>query len=97
LDDYDFIKKNYPNLDSHFFEMAINSVSHLILPIANAASEVILSNDVKNNKSLDYIGDLDKLGIVGGAAGWSAWGWFSAELRCAASVLPRRVRETGSM
>ena len=34
----------------------------------SGSKKVVLSEDLKNNKAADYVGDLDKLGIVGGAA-----------------------------
>jgi hypothetical protein len=68
LNDYKNYKANYPALPLEFFKSTISAVSNLVIPQAFAAKEVIINQDLKDNKAADYIGDLDKLGIVGGAA-----------------------------
>lgn len=58
---------------NHYIEYIVKNAVSLFFPISLAeekkgSKKVVLSEDLKNNKAADYVGDLDKLGIVGGAA-----------------------------
>jgi hypothetical protein len=55
-------------METNFFIASINAFSNFLLPQAFAAKEIIINKDLKDNKLADYAGDLDKLGIIGGAA-----------------------------
>jgi uncharacterized protein YdhG (YjbR/CyaY superfamily) len=53
----------------HFVKNAISFfIPSLFAEEKKGSKKVVLSEDLKNNKAADYAGDLDKLGIVGGAA-----------------------------
>lgn len=59
----------YSGLQNETFKNAIPwSVSSFLMNRAVASDKVTLAPSLKNNQIADWMGDLDKLGIVGGAA-----------------------------
>ncbi|MBY0413703.1 MAG: hypothetical protein K2Q18_06040, partial [Bdellovibrionales bacterium] len=66
--EYDKLKKS--PVDTSILKSAINFISSQLLTQAFAAEskKVTMVESLKDNKAADWIGDLDKLGIVGGAA-----------------------------
>lgn len=64
--------KNNPTLTPEFLGPILNSAMKMIqsqmLASAFASEKVTVAASLKNNKTADWYGDLDKLGIVGGVA-----------------------------